>query len=65
MLDYKKMEAHGGKITGWGIMFQTPFGLCDTLEQAVERVEEVDMIPELVIKPVAVAITERSYEVVI
>jgi len=58
------MEAHGGKIQDWKVMFQTPFGVCETLDQAIQRVEEVDLIPELVIRPVAVVITETSYEVI-
>ena len=50
-------------IVAWAVWFETPFGLCSTLDLAVERCKSCDIDPELCIIPVAVAQTQDSYEV--
>lgn len=43
--------------------FATPFGICDTVEQAIQACKSRDMDPELNIKPVVLAVGETTYEV--
>lgn len=51
-------------VTGFEVWFSTPLGLTTSLEEAIERCESNDLLPELNIAPVAVAVTStRRYEV--
>lgn len=51
-------------ITAFEVWFQTPVGLSSNLETAVSRCQELDLEPELAIKPVAVAVhSNLIYEV--
>jgi hypothetical protein len=45
------------------VWFQTPFGLVEELNEAVERVQEHGIDPEVSIVPVSVAVTDTLYEV--
>ncbi len=51
-------------IKQFNVHFQTPFGLCASLEQAVLACKSRDIDPELNIRPVVVAEGETRYEVV-
>lgn len=50
-------------IINWGVMFMTPVGLMENQGEAIKRCEELDLDPNSVILPVAVAYSESSYEV--
>lgn len=51
------------QIKNFKVHFQTPFGLCESMEQAVGACKSRDMDPELNIRPVVVAEGETRYEV--
>lgn len=52
-------------IAGFEVWFSTPFGLTTSLDDAIARCNNNDILPELNISPVAVAVTStRRYEVV-
>lgn len=51
-------------IKEWRVMFQSPLGLCESREAAIAVCAENNMNPDFCILPVAVAVTEDSYEVV-
>lgn len=53
---------NGKKIKSWSVWFQTPFGLFTNLEEAVIKVQNHEMDPDLAIIPLPVALTEDSYE---
>jgi hypothetical protein len=51
-------------VTGFEVWFSTPLGLTTNLDEAIEKCESNDLIPDLNIAPVAVAVTPtRRYEV--
>lgn len=50
-------------IIRFQVMFQTPFGLMDNLDDAVLRTAASDMDAELAVVPVSVAVCETLYEV--
>jgi len=52
-------------IIGFEVWFATPLGLCVTLEEAIEICEKNDIIVNLNVGPVAVAVTQsRRYEII-
>lgn len=52
-------------IAHWEVWFQTPKGLCETLDEAVEVCKSLDMEPDAIIRPVPVAITAHgNYEII-
>lgn len=50
------------RIKRWDVWFQTPFGLCTTLDEAVAKVKELDMNPNMVIIPIPIAVSESTHE---
>ena len=50
-------------IKKWVVMFQTPFGLCDTLEEAQTLCMANDWLPNLMIVPIPVAVGIDTYEI--
>lgn len=50
-------------ISKWVVMFQTPLGLCDTLEEAQTVCLANDWLPNLLIIPISVAVGVDTYEV--
>ena len=59
-----RLQGKTEKILRYEVWFMTPFGLIDNLEEAIERVKRIDMVVELTIRPVAIAISETLFEVV-
>lgn len=51
------------RITGWEVVFQTPFGWASTREEAVEVVRGRDLDPAACVVPVAAARSETMHEV--
>jgi hypothetical protein len=52
-------------IVKWQVWFATPFGLIETLDQAIARCRENDMEPNAIVSPVPVAIDEAGrYEII-
>ena len=50
-------------IIKWEVWFRTPLGLFANLSDAILKLEESDMNPDLMIVPVPVAIAAETYEV--
>ena len=50
-------------IKKWVVMFQTPLGLCDSLEEAQTVCLANDWLPNLCIIPTPVAVGVDTYEV--
>lgn len=62
----KRIDVNGQDvpIKEFVVWFQTPFGLFNTLEKAAQACSSRDLLPELCVKPVAVAVGfEGVYEV--
>ena len=51
-------------IHHWEVWFQTPKGLCKTLDQAMACVSDVEVDACFAIRPVPVAVSESFYEVI-
>lgn len=51
------------KIRRWTVRFMTPFGLCETLSEAVDVVCKANVDPRMSIFPVAVAESDSLTEV--
>lgn len=51
------------RIKKWEVWFRTPWGLCQNTLDAVEALEKAQMDPNISLLPVAVAISETTYEV--
>jgi hypothetical protein len=70
MIDFKNQTVTGYgsapvPITKWEVGFMTPGGVCEHLEDAVTWCQKNDMLPQLCIKPVAIATGEGGiYEAV-
>lgn len=52
------------KIKKWTTWFRTPWGLCETLDDAVKICVQNDYDPELAIIPLSVAVSGSTHEVV-
>ena len=68
MIDFKMQEMGLNdkrlKIKEWRVLFQTPFGLCETPTQAIAKCQESDLEPNDCVLPVAVAFSEEGqYEI--
>ncbi len=66
MIDFKNgtILSNGDLIQKWVVWFRSPFGLHDTLKEAKEKVESIDGDPNLLIQPVAVAVSASGlYEI--
>jgi|GEM_PF-4602828 len=66
MISFKNNTAdpQNNPIKEWKVMFLTPTGLVITLEQAINICKELGFEDyELAIRPVAVAVTDSSYEI--
>ena len=69
MIDYKEMTVqigpNKGVIDRFELWWQTPFGMCGTLEEAKEKLATVDMPFEL-LRPVPIVICKNGlYEVIL
>lgn len=53
------------QIKQWTVAFMTPFGLYDTLKEAVERVSPNDLDPQMCVIPVVLAIGENGYQEIV
>lgn len=51
------------KIKRWEVWFQTPFGVCKSLDEAVALMEKNDLDPRMTITAISVAITDSTHEV--
>lgn len=51
------------RILRWEVWMQTPFGLCKSLQEAVDLMKSNDLDPRMTITAVSVAITDSSHEV--
>ncbi len=51
------------RIKKWEVWFRTPWGLCNNTLDAVQALEAAEFDPNITIIPVAVAISETTYEV--
>lgn len=51
------------RILRWMVWFQTPFGLCKSLDEAVELMKSNDLDPRMTITAVSVAITDSTHEI--
>lgn len=49
-------------IISWQVMFMTPLGICVTLADAVNACKMNDWNPNMVVVPIAVALTETGHE---
>lgn len=52
-----------GKVTpvvNWQVWFRTPFGLVTTLDEAVSICKQTDVMPNLCIQPVCVALDDAG-----
>ena len=62
MIDFKNQEMGFNeqriKIKEWRVLFQTPFGLCETTAQAIAKCQENDLDPNVCVLPVSVAFGE-------
>lgn len=65
MFDFIKNTAglKSEKIKEWKVVFRCPFGICDTLDLAVQKCLENDLPPNTMIMPIAMAITENDHEI--
>jgi hypothetical protein len=45
-------------IREWAVWFLSPFGLHANLKDAIEKCQQADLDPEILIQPVAVALDE-------
>lgn len=55
-----------GNITSFEVWWVTPFGMFDKLDEAIVRLKEIDLDPNLILKPIVVAICDNGlYEPVI
>jgi hypothetical protein len=52
------------EIVRWEVWFRTPMGLFKNLEECIKHLESCDMLPDLNISPVPVAISSSLYEVI-
>lgn len=61
-----QMVVYGEKrepIIKWTVAFKTPFGYCETLNEAIVTVESAKLSSHMVIQPVSVAYSESMSEV--
>lgn len=65
MFDFEKGTAgpRNEPIKQWVTWFQTPLGLCESIDQAIQVCQQNDLLPNKCIIPVPVAQTETTYEV--
>lgn len=59
-----KLSGREEPIEKFVVMFQTPFGLFDDLDEAMKRIIAMDYDVNACIKPVAVAVSATLYEIV-
>lgn len=61
----KELNLQGKRepITHFDVWFQTPFGLYETVEEAIKKCEDTDLLPLTCVVPVPVAVSETLYEV--
>jgi hypothetical protein len=52
------------KIKKWTVWFRVPWGLCETMDEAVKVCKAKEYDPELAIIPVPVAVSGSTHEVV-
>lgn len=45
----------------WEVWYQTPFGLHELYDEAYQRCVDNDLSPQLIIRPVAVAVGDDAY----
>lgn len=66
MIDYENKEVviNGirGLIEKWEVQFSTPFGICKTLDEAIEVCKKNDLLPALCIRPIPLVHGAGSYE---
>lgn len=65
MFSLRENKVNGDKIVRWEVWWMTPVGVTPDRQQALDRMRELDLDADLVVKPVPVAITEKGHEVVI
>ena len=59
--NYIQLLRKQATINHWETWFQTPVGLFTELDLAIKRMQELDLDPELIIRPVAVAVSSDGY----
>lgn len=50
-------------ILKWAVWQKTPFGMCETLEEAIFTVQSAELNPHLTIEPKPVAFSQSLHEV--
>jgi hypothetical protein len=61
--DHLRFGDKDERIIKWEVWFQTPVGLTQNLPEAREICQKLDLIPEMAIVPVPVAISQTYHEV--
>lgn len=57
-----RLELNGQRVVQWKIGWLSPRGLAETFEEYVHVCLQLDMFPDLMIRPVVIAINETGQE---
>jgi hypothetical protein len=57
-----RFELNGQPIVRWKVNWLTPKGLAETIQEYVHVCQDLDMLPDLMLRPVVIAVSATGTE---